>query len=286
MAKRKTTSNRRKGRTKAKSDGDRWVQRERWIAGGLLLIVLATGLAFVPTMRASLAPANVVREVRFHGAPTWAGDSLLRHLAETAMQADSSDVQCADRGTLCSVREAMEETGWFASVLQVRRASDGALVIEATFLAPTAIVQDRYGDAIVDAQGRLLPEGCRLDPEAHIITLVHPRVPRPVRARRIWESDDVHAALHLLEVIQGKDWAGQITSIDLGQFSRNGELVLLTDRGSRIIWGSKPGSETPLEALSNRKIVRLDHLYRNSGRVDQHHTGEIDLTDASVVVRR
>ena len=286
MARRKTTSKRRTTRTKATSRGPRWATTERWIAAGTLLAVIAAALALVPAMRGSLQPTEAVREVRFHGAPTWAGDSLLRHLAETAMQADRDDVQCADRGTLCNVLEAMEETGWFASVHQVSRAGDGALIIQATFLAPTAIVQDRYGDAIVDAQGRLLPEGCRLDPEAHIITLVHPRRHRPVRARRIWESDDVHAGLHLLEVIGPKDWVGQITSIDLARFSRNGELVLVTDRGSRIIWGSEPGSETPLEALSSRKIVRLDHLFRNSGRVDQHHTGEIDLTDASVVVRR
>ena len=66
----------------------------------------------------------------------------------------------------------------------------------------------------------------------------------------------------------------------------NGTLVLVTDTGSRIIWGSAPGQETPLEALWERKLVRLDHLFSASGRVDQHHSGEIDLTDASVVVRR
>jgi hypothetical protein len=158
--------------------------------------------------------------------------------------------------------------------------------VQATFLAPSTIVEDRYGDAIVDAQGRLLPKECRLVAEAHVIRIINPRRHRPVRPRRAWESEDVHAALLLLDHIHKTDWASQITAIDLSDWGRNGHLVLLTDRNSRIVWGSSQGNETPLEALADRKLVRLDHLFRESGRVDQHHTGEIDLTDASVVVRR
>jgi len=263
-----------------------WASVDRWMAGALLLIASGTALAFVPTMRQATTGVPATHEVHFHGAPSWAGDTLLQHLAEAALGADTTNGACVDRGALCAIRETLDETGWFASVDQVRRSSTGALIVQATFLAPTAIVEDRYGEAIVDAQGRLLPEGCRLSSDAHVIRIVNPRRHRPVRARRAWESEDVHAALLLLNHIRDEDWINQIHSIDLSDGVRNGHLVLVTDRQSRIVWGSSPGTETPLEAIAERKLVRLDHLFRNSGRVDQHHTGEIDLTDASVVVRR
>ncbi len=267
--------------------GFTWAQGERWIAGSLLLVAAISTLIFVPSLRKhGETTTPMVREVRFAHAPNWAGDSLLQHLAETAMHAIGKETSPHDRATLARVRTALDETGWFAQVDQVQRSSDGAIVVTGQFLAPTTIIEDRYGEAIVDAQGRLLPAQCQLDPAAHVIRLIHPRQHRPVRARRAWESQDVHAGLAVLHQIASKDWAVQIKAIDLSQWNRNGRLILTTDRDSRIIWGSAPGEETPLEAMADRKLIRLDHLFRSSGRVDQHHAGEIDLTDASVVVRR
>jgi len=264
-----------------------WASIDRWAAGVMLAIGAALALAFVPTMRQATATAPTASEVQFVDAPVWVGDSLLRHLAETALAADARDPNSVHRAALCAVQETLDKTGWFASVDQVERAADGALVVEATFLTPVAIVEDRYGEAIVDEQGRLLPEGCQVAAGAHVIRLTHPRRHRPVRARRAWESEDVHAGLALLDVIRKRPWASQITAIDLKAWqSREPQLVMITDKHSRIVWGSPPGAETPLEALTQEKLGRLQHLFDASGRVDQHHTGEIDLTDSSVVVRR
>ena len=292
MAKRTHTRRRTKGNARGKGRPGkggsrvRWPVVERWIACGMLATSAITLLVFVPTLRGLSQPTTTVREVRFSAAPDWVGDTLLRHLSETAMTAAGEDTSPHDRETLSRVRTALDETGWFASIEQVQRSSDGALVVTGRFLAPTTIVVDRYGEAIVDARGRLLPAQCKLDPAAHVIRLVNPRRHRPVRARRAWEGDDVHAGLAVLDRIITRDWAVQIDAIDLSQWHRDGRLILNTDRDSRIIWGSAPGAETTLEALADRKLVRLDHLYRSSGRVDQHHDGEIDLTDATVVVRR
>lgn len=252
----------------------------------MLMSAAIAALVCVGLLRDMARATTMVREIRFADAPDWAGDALLRHLAETAMTATSEDASPHNRETLSRVRKALDDTGWFARVDQVQRASDGAIIVTAHFLAPTTIVEDRYGEAIVDGQGRLLPAQCKLDPTAHVIRLTNPRQHRPVRARRPWESEDVHAGLAVLNQIGTRDWAVQITAIDLSQWFRNGRLILITDRNTRIIWGSAPGHERPLEAMADRKLVRLDHLYRSSGRVDQHHAGEIDLTDASVVVRR
>ncbi|MCH2135454.1 MAG: hypothetical protein MK101_02605 [Phycisphaerales bacterium] len=287
MARTKKKPTRSSGRGRSsKGSAVNWSARERWIALTLLIVATGATLMFVPSLRALAQAPHQIQEVRFQGAPPWAGDTLLRHLAETALHAAGSTTGAHERTRLCEVRTALDDTGWFASVDQVSHDARGALIVRAAFLAPRAIVEDRYGAAIVDGKGRLLPEGCRLDPSAHVIHLVHPRAHRPVRARRTWESDDVHAALTLLDHVEGRDWMTQIDAIDLAGHARNGSLVLVTDTGSQIIWGSAPGQETPLEALWERKLVRLDHLFGTSGRVDQHHSGEIDLTDASVVVRR
>jgi hypothetical protein len=288
MAKRTKSkrSTKAKGRGRKEKEGLDWLVAERWIAAGMLFIAATAALIFVPTLRAHGQSKLEIHEIRFAQAPTWAGQSLLQHLAETAVEAAGNNASPHHRETLTNVRVALDDTGWFAHVAQVQRDPDGGIVVRATFLAPATIVEDRYGEAIVDAKGRLLPAQCQLDQTAHIIRLIHPREARPNRARQAWSSEDVHAGLGVLSLIASKDWAVQIDAIDLSQWHRNQKLVLVTDRDATIVWGSAPGQETTLEASAERKLVRLDHLFRSSGRVDQHHSGEIDLTDASVVVRR
>ena len=41
-----------------------------------------------------------------------------------------------------------------------------------------------------------------------------------------------------------------------------------------------------MEALTHDKLQRLDWFHAHHGRVDQHHRGIIDVTDAGIVTKR
>ncbi|MDP6986708.1 MAG: hypothetical protein QGG74_01565 [Phycisphaerales bacterium] len=255
-------------------------------AGGwcvLFLFAAAVAIAVPSLDRAVSATAPRPSEVRFAGTPEWIGDSLIEHLGRIATR--HLDEQRTTQDQLVAMHHALENSGWFDSIRQVRRAANGDIEISAIFLNPVAIVTDHHGDVLVDDRGRPLPSGTQISDEDSQLRITNPGQNRPTRPRHAWQGDDVTAALRLLSVLNDRDWTNQISAIDLSDFNRNGSLVLLT-KHSRIIWGSPPGEETPLEALTDRKLLRLEDGFQTTGRIDQHHRGVLDLRDASHYVSR
>lgn len=257
-------------------DGAAWLI----LGAAVLVLVLCT-----PALERAATPLSLDdSEVRFQSAPAWVGESLIAHLGRlAARQTDAASIRRAD---LVAIQDTLERSGWFETVHQVSRDASGSIEIDATFLSPAAVIEDTHGQVVVDASGRPLPSGCRLSQQQHVITIINPRASRPTRARQPWRGDDVAAALRLVPILEHRPWTGQIRSIDLSRFDRDGTLSLITDEDTTMIWGSAPGEETPLEALADRKIHRLDESHRTHGRVDQHLPGPLDLTDASHIVSR
>ncbi len=283
MAKRKTT---RTGKSAGPTLRDRFGTLAASEAGGwtvLLLAVIVLAAAAPALRRVVAVDAPPPTEVRFTSTPTWVGDSLLRHVAEIAARQFRP---AGGRDELVEVHDALARSGWFDAVRHIRRCGDGAIEVDATFLSPVAMVVDDYGEVVVDARGRTLPEGTTLADETHIIQLINPRHNRPSRPAAAWAGDDVAAGLQLHALLTERDWAHQVSSIDLQSFDRTGGLVIVTSLPASITWGSPPGEETPLEALADRKLVRLEEAFRGHGRIDLHLPGPLDLTRASHFVHR
>jgi hypothetical protein len=250
-----------------------------------VLLLFALGLAIAAPLleRAVSATAPRPREIRFVHTPEWIGDSLIEHLGRIATRHIGNDAPT--RSQLIDTHAALEHSGWFDTVRQVRRTASGDIDIHAVFLNPVAIVTDAHGDVLVDEIGRPLPHGTRMGGYAHHLRITNPGQNRPTRPRRAWPGDDVVAALRLQALLADRDWLDQVTAIDLSDFNRIGSLVLVT-RQARIIWGSPPGEEIPLETLTERKLIRLDKGFHATGRIDQHYRGTLDLRDASHFVSR
>jgi len=256
-------------------------------AGGWAVIAAfaLTLVILIPTLRSAVASsAPPPGEIRFLGTPSWVGDSVVAHLGRVA----SRQVQGSspDRGQLMGIHDALERSGWFESVTRVQRTASGDIEVEATFLQPIATVRDAFGEVVIGPGGQPLPEGIQIEQGTHIIGIRSPRENRPSRAQRRWPGDDMQAALRLHRVLSNQPWADQIEAIDVGDFDRTGKLTLQTTMGTRIVWGSPPGEETPLETLADRKLFRLDSGYRTHGRIDMNTPQELDLTMASHVVGR
>ena len=250
---------------------------------GILAAVIGF-MALIPAMARRVdKPVDSVT-VTFNQVPHWAAPTIVDHLC--ALAGGQLTGTTLSRADLQATRTELIESGFFDDVMQVRRVGPSEVVVQATLVTPLAKVRDEKGLTLIDTHGRLMPPGCGVAGDVHVVTIENPRYGRPKHPGDIWSGGDLAAALRVLHHISDSPWITQVRAIDLSRYPANGNLVLISDNASRIVWGSAPGNEKAMESLLDRKIARLDRLYRISGRIDQYHTGEIDITDASLVVKR
>ena len=145
----------------------------------------------------------------------------------------------------------------------------------ATFVTPAAVVRDGEGDHLVDPSGRLLPRTFPHGGAEHQLVITNVRFPRPQRPGSQWEGADVTAALRLLRLIDGKPWRQQIAAIDTSRYLAEEVLVIRTDLGASIIWGSAPGEESGLEVAADGKLAYLDKAFEEFNRIDTGYDGEL-----------
>jgi hypothetical protein len=289
-----------RGRTTSKkqASGPRWLARG-WslttcvgkslrgdLGGWAVLALFAATLAIAaPSLRSSVEEAMAPpREIRFTNTPTWIGDSLINELGRVAsLQIDGTR---PDQGQLTAIHHALDRSRWFEVVRTVHRAADGDIEVDATFLRPVAVVVDDFGEVVIGQGGRPLPAGIHMESGRHIVRITSPTENRPTRAQRQWLGDDMAAAIELHALLQLQPWVEQVKAIDLANYDRTGRLVLISHRGKRIVWGSRPGQETGLEATAPNKIARLANHYHTHRTIDLGVVHELDLTMASHTVER
>ena len=253
-----------------------------WIltVGGLITL---TALS-VPGLRATrIAAKDVI--VTFHDPPLWLDSSLLTELQDM-VRSHLGAVPVGRQG-LINASEALNGTGWFAPVHQVAWVDESHATVEATFLIPYARVYTSIGKRFIDPVGVVLPmrEGRIVSSEYHFVTLHTPEHSAPQRPGLRWDGCDIVAALQVLRLIYDKPWALQVSSIDLSTWTYDGSLTLVTDTPCRLRWGSAPGQEVGLEALAAEKIVRLDHMYRDHGAIDQGRSVNLDFTQPDRIAK-
>jgi len=197
-----------------------------WILtiGGLITV---TALS-VPSLRATrIAAKDLV--VSFNAPPVWLDDSLLTELQDV-VRSHLAAIPVGRQG-LINASDALEGTGWFASVDQVSWEDTSHAHVDATFLIPHARVRTSNGERFIDAMGIVLPsrDGRIVSSGYHFVTLNAPENASPQRPGLRWDGGDIIAALQVLRLIYDKPWALQVSAIDLSSWSHNGSLTLVTD---------------------------------------------------------
>jgi len=253
--------------------GRPWAVAVAWIVFGAGVAVAWT--LGVPELRASVSAAHTTQrmQVEFIALPPWVNGDLLAMLDLTARGA--LDVDPMRRDSLVDVRNALLSTGWFESIEQVRRVRAELVEIEATFVRPAAVIRDEEGDHLVDPGGALLPRTFPHDGAKKQLVIDGVHFARPQRPGVQWGGADVTAALRLLRLLDARPWRHQVAAIDAGRYMTEETLIIVTDRGARIIWGSAPGDESALEVTAESKLAYLDAAYREFNRIDTGHTGEL-----------
>lgn len=231
-------------------------------------------------------PANVVAEARRqgHSGPiTWLDrDSReeIERIVRLLATADPFDID-----SLRAVHEGLMSTGWFAEPVSVRRTSHGRVEVEGVWRIPVAAVRTETGDRLVTRSGRLLSPQYLPDRSGLKVVLgvtgSHPAL------GEAWPIGDVQAGLELLEFLRTMPGYEQVYGVDVGDFVGTGSLTVVTNTGTRVLWGGRLGEFHPGQAPDDAKRLRLAELFVRYGRLDAGQAMiDLRLEDGPYVVLR
>lgn len=224
-------------------------------------------------------------------ARTWLPGPVRDELTARAERAAAWTADPFDVAPLRSVGRVLEDSGWFASTPTVRRAPDGAIEAHGTWRVPAAVVRCDGRDCLIGVDGRRLPLEYELGASGQRVILgTGTTAPETGEGHPDFETDwpggAVHAGLSLLRTLSGQAWSAQVAAVDVGEFETSGSLVIVTDRGSRIVWGASVDDWRPGEVRSAVKLERLDALFDRFGRIDAGRNGIAINTEGPIVVDR
>lgn len=272
-------------------DGTVWFSQPRRLANATLAIVwvalgltAAVGAGPLKERVTALRDAPVTPRIEWPALPgdpssTWLPASEQRRLDHLVVQTVTTDA--FDRDSLEALRATLDASGWFARVDEVRRLPENTIRVRGQWRAPAAAVRVSDRDHLVTAAGELLPLAYAHDaagPGIPVILNAQFGPPendaRGFAYGRRWRGGDVPASLTLLTELRRAFGATphimrQVAGVDASEYRQRGRLLIVTDTGSRIVWGSAPGDEKPGEVRAAEKISRLVQLAGSGqGRID------------------
>ncbi len=166
------------------------------------------------------------------------------------------------------VSEAAEASGWFDGTVTVVRLATDAVDVRARWRVPRAWIRVDGVDYLVDDEGRLMPMFVAAEvehPPRLAVTSSGVRPPRNPDGgydyRRPWVSERMWEGIRLGELLREQVFAHQVRLIESGD--RHG-LVIVTDRGSRILWGSGPEAFRPGERPTDEKLHHLRSFFEDA----------------------
>lgn len=188
-----------------------------------------------------------------------------------------------DQKALARAGHALERTGWLRPGVEVRRRANGAIDIDGQWRAPAVVIQ-RNGQHYLGAiGGELLRVPAQLDLERTTMFRVFnpyseaPKDPmgNPAFGEK-WPGGDVQAAINLLDRIGPLDESKFIVGVDVREYMRSGRLLIITDAGGVIDWGSAIGEAAPGEVPIEDKVSHLRRVLRPGQRLDTQ-AGRIEI---------
>lgn len=202
---------------------------------------------------------------------TWMPVSERERLENVAAQHLTTDL--FDHHALERTRQALLATGWFERIDAVRREAKGVVAVQGAWRVPSALVRSGAYDHVVSAGGVRLPIRYRAGEAGTTLRFIEGvggALPEP-GAR--WIGGEVEASLELLaalrERFEGTRVWTQVAGVDARRFSADGELSIVTDADTFVVWGSAPRREAPGEQPANLKLDRLARLAGGpTGRID------------------
>jgi hypothetical protein len=171
------------------------------------------------------------------------------------------------------------EIGWVRSVDRVRIEPSGIVAIKCKFRRPAAWVHyGKYG-YLVDAEGVRLPGSYEVDDcRSNALMLIEGVASGPPAVGQPWRGADLASGLRLSAMLVDKPFRHQIGSIIVANHEGRRDrsrphIELATDhKGSRIWWGRPPDEDFGTEITAPQKLLLLETIYRQWGRIDMNRS--------------
>ena len=195
------------------------------------------------------------------------------------------------------VAKALAFHPWIASVTRVRKTAPGGLDCEVVYRRPVCMVelppteQGKRGLYAVDIEGILLPSRDFLDEPKRAAR--YPRLggfaPSDVgRVGTRWPDARVVGGAKLAAIL-ADSWLkltlSKIVPTESSNATSAATYELLTDHGSRIVWGHAPGNEAEREAPAVKKIEALIRYVADHKSLEgRNGPQQLDVREAEVIV--
>ncbi len=256
---------------KSKRTRPEWMERFSFRAAGMaaltLLAVGATGWGVVVVQARAgdiLSMQSATIEIAWPMLPdaeqTWMGEAL-RETITLDIEAQLAG-RPLDARALADVGKMLEDSGWFDSKPNIARSGDASIGITGIWREPACVVRSGGRDYALDWQRRPFPIEYATGTSGMRVIIGAASSP-PVNSGGVlnvmdpWPGDDVAAGLALLAPLLGEPFAVQVAGIDVSGYFTQGQLAIVTDRDTRVVWGGRYGEFIPGEATTEQKLGRL-----------------------------
>ena len=184
------------------------------------------------------------------------------------------------------LREAvleLQKSGWVDGVPQAHWTSDGTIVLDASWRVPAAVVRVGNRDVLIDWDRHVLPLDYAIG-QSNQRYFVNTDAPLP-RVGEQWGGADLQDGIELLRELRKNGLLDQVDGFDLGSGAESGNITIISNRGSRIVWGGGPGRERPAEKSAKVKFEVLRVIYERTGLLDGG-TNFIDIRGGNIMVEK
>ncbi len=213
--------------------------------------------------------------------------------------------------TLAMAGEWLTMSGWFDGVPMVARVDSETIRIEGAWRRPVALVRHGHGD---DARDYLIDEQLRLLPKVYAVgertesgsgggsvgdggggryltgATYNPagNAPWQLDFTTPWPDQSLAAGLELLNLLMRQPFAGQVAGVDVRDYFVEHRLEIITDRGTRVVWGGPVGEFIPGEADTQQKLTHLLQFFNDPtfGRRIDAGLERLEVFDRQVVIDR
>lgn len=257
------------------------VPRIAWFAAAVLLILpagLGWGLGRLESFVHALPRYDRPLLLKWVELPDWLRIPENRHVLDVL--ARQLGLQSTDRPLDPQLAQRLGEAladpnvGWIKAVEYVHVEPTGEVAVKCQFRQPSAWVRCGQYCYLVDNEGFRLPgaydaNDCIGGELLMIDGVAAP--PPPIGAQ--WPGGDVAAGLQLSAQITSQPFRHQVSNVIVSNFSGRQDisrphLELGTDKNTRIWWGRPPDDPYSAEITAAQKLVLLNALFREKGRID------------------
>lgn len=274
----------------------------------VLAAMLVSSTVVVPLIGDWLPDLSARDEYRLRTAdiaitqpPFWVPHDLVQQVIERAQLGE--EVSLLDESLAAEIAEAFRLHPWVAEVVRVEKSLPARIEVELKYRRPVAMVQVKQGLYPVDPEGTLLPPADFSVAEARRYPRIENVLSTPQGPSGTnWGDVAVVGAARLADVLGCPVQPDSpvtfwkkfgLSAIRAPRQSKANVMIddlvfeLVTEGGSRIIWGRAPGSRHPGELTAEQKIGRLQEYLADFGSFD-HPQGpcEIEIHHWQSITRR